>query len=97
MSFLLICNHQINHLEIKELLKLCFEIYVCFTSSLLFSANKTLTATDVVFDLKLFQSFKCDGKLISLQLYQFEKGLICDICCGSFTTFSWFNAIVTVY
>ena len=54
-------------------------------------------AIDLLFNSSFFQSFLCNGKLISFQLYWSIEGLIFDILYESFTIFLWFNATVTAY
>ena len=69
----------INKIAWFSRLKLCFDSHASLIFSVLCGTNKILRAIFLLFCSNLFQSFECDGKSISFQLYWSIKGLTFDI------------------
>ena len=67
--------------------KVCFDLYASLIFLVLCGTNKILRAIVLLFCSNFFQSFECDGKSISFQLYWSIKGLIFDILWGFFQCF----------
>ena len=60
------------------------DLHACLITSVLWGTSRILRVIDLFSNLKFFESFLCDGKFISFQLYWSTKGLIFDILCGFF-------------
>ena len=67
--------------------ELCFEMYACLISSLLCGTFKILIAIVLLFPSNVFQSFLCDGKLISFQLHWSTKVFFFVILFGFYAMF----------
>ena len=72
-------------------------MYAGLICKILCGTNKILRAIVLLFSSNFFQSFECDVKSISFQLYWSIKGLIFDIPWGLFSMNWWFNATVKAY
>ena len=77
----------INKITWFSCLVLYFDTYACLVFSVLWGTYKILRAIDLLFNSNFFQSFWCDGKLISFQLYWSIKSLIFYRLWESFSMF----------